>query len=255
MEFEIDCESKDKVFQSLCNGFACDSDKLRNILLALDIEKTYEKNWKNIDIPADEYLYEYAIKQLGNHKPLKRVNWFHLTRTTRQNEFKDGIIPLGNSLDLIWPMLIDIPTNTVIKNNLKALKNKGVPNFHYNLKHNDQFHWGPYAVLVKDTALNANDLAQHDYLGMPEIIEDICNGYEEKFGESIYEIYKSFLVPKIVKFQSSKRIDTGCVEAALCYAYEAVRSNQPSSNCVTCFDGEGSIIEPESIISVTTVEI
>ena len=61
-------------------------------------------------------------------------------------------------------------------------------------------------------------------------------------------------MPKIVKFQSSKRIDTGCVKTALYYAYEAVRSNQPSVNCVTCFDGEGSKIEPESIISVTTVE-
>ncbi len=89
---------------------------------------------------------------------------------------------------------------------------------------------------------------------MPEIIEDICNGYEKKFGESIFEIYQSFLVPKIIKFQSSKRIDTGCVKTALYYAYEAVRSNRPSGICVTCFDGKGSRIKPESIVSVTTVE-
>ena len=254
MEFEIDCDSKDKVFQSLSNGFACDSDQLRSILLELDIEKIYEKDWKNINIRGDEYLYEYAIRQLGNHKPLKMVNWFHLTRTTRQNDFKDGIIPLVDCLDRIWSMLIDIPTDKAIKNNLKALKNNGVPNFLYSLKHNSQLLSGPYACLVKDTAFNANDLGQHDYLRMPEIIEDICNGYEKKFGESIFEIYQSFLVPKIVKFQSSKRIDTGCVKTALYYAYEAVRSNQPSGNCVTCFDGKGSKIKPESIVSVTTVE-
>jgi len=254
MEFEIDCDSKDKVFQSLSNGFACDSDQLRSILLELDIEKIYEKDWKNINIRGDEYLYEYAIRQLGNHKPLKMVNWFHLTRTTRQNDFKDGIIPLVDCLDRIWSMLIDIPTDKAIKNNLKALKNNGVPNFLYSLKHNSQLLSGPYACLVKDTAFNANDLGQHDYLRMPEIIEDICNGYEKKFGESIFEIYQSFLVPKIVKFQSSKRIDTGCVKTALYYAYEAVRSNRPSGNCVTCFDGKGSRIKPESIVSVTTVE-
>lgn len=254
MEFEIDCDSKDKVFQSLSNGFACDSDQLRSILLELDIEKIYEKDRKNIDIRADEYLYEYVIKQLGNHKPLKRVSWFHITRTTRQNDFKDGIIPLVDCLDRIWSMLKDIPTDKVIKNNLKALKNNGVPNCLYRLKHNNQVLSGPYAWLVKDIAFNANDLGQHDYLGMPEIIEDICNGYEKKFGESIFEIYQSFLVPKIVKFQSSKRIDTGCVNTALYYAYEVVRSNQPSHNCVTCFDGKGSKIEPELIVSVTTVE-
>ena len=254
MEFEIDCESKDKIFQSLCNGFACNPDKLANILLEIDIEEIYQENWQHIDIPADEYLYEYAIQKLGNHKQLKMVNWFHLTRTTKQNEFKDGIIPLGDFLDLIWATLIEIPTDTVIKNNLKLLRQNGVPDFHYSLKYNAQFHWGPYAVLVKDTAFNFKELAQHNYLGMPEIIEDICNGYEKKFGESILEIYESVLVPKIVKFQSRKRVDTGCVEAALYYAYEAVRGNPPSSNCVTCFDGEGEKIEPESISSVTIVE-
>lgn|GEM_PF-560112 len=254
MEFEIDSESRDHVFESLCNGFSCKLDDLENILLGLDIEQIYEENWKSIDIPADEYLYQHTIQILGNHKPLKKVNWFHLTRTTKQNDFEDGIIPLGGTLERIWTTLISIPTEPVIKDNLNFLKNNGVPDFHYRLKHNDQFHWGPYAVLVKETAFNASDLSQHDYLGMPEIIEDICNGYEERFGDSIIEIYESSLVPKIVKFQSHQRLDSGCVEAALFYAYELVRGNPPSSNCVTCFDGEGIKIEPSSVISVTTVE-
>jgi len=123
------------------------------------------------------------------------------------------------------------------------------------MKHNNPSHWGPYAVLIKDTAFRSSKLAQHDNLGMPEIIEDICNGYEEKYGESIINMYEASLVPKIVKFKSNKRIDTGCIEAALYYAYEAARGNPPSSNCITCFDSEGVKIEPESIVSVITVEI
>lgn len=253
MEFEIDCESKEHVFQSLSNGFACSTDDLENILLGIDIKEIYEGNWQNIDIPADKYLYQYTVKNIGDHKPLERVNWFHLTRTTRQNEFEDGIIPLGASFERIWSTLINISSDTVIKNNLKILKEKGVPDCHYALKHNDQFLWGPYAVLVKDTAFTMKDLAQHDYLRMPEIIEDICNGYKEKFGESIIEIIESSLVPKIVKFQSSMRVDTGCIEAALFYAYDLAKGNLPSINCVTCFDGKGVKIKQDSIICVTSI--
>jgi len=254
MRFEIDCESKEHVFQSLSNGFSCSIDDLENILLDIDIEKIYADNWENIDIPSDQYLYQYTVNTFGNHKTLGKVNWFHLTRTTKQNEFKDGILPLGESLQSIWTTLIDIPTDAEIINNLKLLKENGVPNYHYNLKHNNRFHSGPYAVLVKDTAFTPESLCQHDYLGMPEIIEDICDGYNIKYGESIIEIIKSFLVPKIVKFQSSMCVDTGCIEAALFYAYELARGNPPSRNCVTCFDGKNAKINPESIIYVTTIE-
>ena len=253
MGFELDCESKEYVFHSLCEGFTCGPDSLKNILLELDLEKIYQENGDNIYIPSEEYLYNYIVKRLGNHKPLKVVNWFHLTRTTKQTEFNDGIIPLGDSLEKIWSALIDIAPDVVIKDNLKLLRQSGVPNHLYGIKHNNPFHWGPYAVLIKETAFRSS--IQHDYLGMPEIIEDICNGYEEKYGESIINIYESSLVPKIVKFKSNKRVDAGCIEAALYYAYEAVRGNPPSSNCITCFDSEGVKIEPESIVSVITVEI
>lgn len=255
MEFALDCESKEYVFQSLCEGFSCGRDSLINTLLELDIENIYEENWEKINIPSEEYLYNYVIEKLGNHKQLEVVNWFHLTRTTKENKFNDGIIPLGDSIERIWSTLIDIAHDAGIKNNLKLLKESGIPNFLYNMKHNDPFHWGPYAVLVKETAFRSRKIAQHDYLGMPEIIEDICNGYEEKYGESITNIYEASLVPKIVKFRSNERVDTGCIEAALYYAYESARGNPPSSNCITCFDSKGVIIKSDSIVSVTTVEI
>jgi hypothetical protein len=253
MKFALDCESKEYALQTLCEGFNCSHDSLKNILLELDIEKIYQENGDNIYIPSEEYLCNYVVNKLGNHKPLALVNWFHLTRTIKQNEFNDGIIPLGDYLEKIWSALIDIAPDVVIKKNLKLLKENGVPNSLYQTKHNNPLHWGPYAVLVKETAFHSS--IQHDYLGMPEIIEDICNGYEEKYGESIINIYESSLVPKIIKFKSNRRIDIGCIETALYYAYLSVRGNPPSSNCITCFDGKCAKIESESIVYVTTVEI
>lgn len=255
MEFELDCESKELVFKSLCDGFACSPKRLEKVLLKLDLNKIYEENWNVVDFPpADKYLYDYIVKNLGNHKPLKMVNWFHLTRTAKRNEFKDGIFPLGGILERIWNTLINIHPDTTVKGNLIFLKNNGVPNSHYLFKYNKQINWGPFAVLIKETAFNPKDIGQHDYLKMPEIIEDICNSYKEKFDRSIKEDYELFLVPKIVKFRSDKRVDTGCVKTALCYAYEVLRGISLSSNCVTCFNGRGLKIEPEAIISVTPIE-
>lgn len=35
-------------------------------------------------------------------------------------------------------------------------------------------HGGPYAILVREVAEHTKAVGQHDYLGMPEIIEDLC---------------------------------------------------------------------------------
>lgn len=137
------------------------------------------------------------------------------------------------------------------KENLERIQKHGVADFQYSLKHNDPFHWGPYAMLVKDTAYHSRDLGNHDYLRMPEIIEDICNGYQKQFGEPIIEFYEQLLIPKVVKFESSSRLDDGCIEAAIYFAYQYVRKMPPNGGTVTCFDGNGTGINFEDIISVS----
>lgn len=248
--FELDCESGLLAIKCLSNGFSCSEEKLRQTLLSIDIDLIYEADWKNIDIPPEEYLYNHILSTIGKHKPLTSIFWFHLTRTTEENEFKDGLLPLGQSLDFVWETMLDLANDEQTRRNLTSMRQLGVRNMHYEAKHKDKIHWGPYAILVKDLAYHAKTLSQHDYLGMPEIIEDICNGYESQFGVSIIEHYEKKLVPKIVKFKSSVALESYHIASALSYAYTFVRGLPPNGGAIYCFDGNGVAIDRSGIESV-----
>jgi len=49
---------------------------------------------------------------------------------------------------------------------------------------------------------------------MPEIVRDICNAYENKYGESISEEIRAGLTPYIVKFVENLPPEVKCVELA-----------------------------------------
>lgn len=252
--FLLDCETGDSAIESLCSAFSCSTETLSRLLFSIDIDAVYKKHWRDINVPAEEYLYSYAVQRLGPHKPLRAVCWFHLTRTLKDNDFNSGIWPLGKSLDSVWDMMISIPQDRMVRERLLQMrKSRSVADWQYSMKSKDPVHWGPYGILVKDVAFCAKDLGQHDYLGMPEIIEDICNGYNAQHGESISEIYSNALIPKIVKFKSSHRLDSRCVEAAISYVYTHIRKQPPCCWSVTCFDGAGVTISTEDILSVGRV--
>lgn len=251
MGFVLNCESGASTLDSLSNGFSCTEEALRAALLAIDLDHIYQKHWQEIDIPSKEYLYNYVAEKFGNHRSLASVCWFHLTRTTEDNEFENGILPLGESLEFVWEMVLCIAKDKQVRNNLALMKRSGVSDYHYKTKSRDVLHWGPYGILVRDVAHHSRELSQHDYLGMPEIVEDICNGYQKQFGTSILGLYEEALIPKIVKFKSSNRLDAGCLEAAIYFAYRYIRGLPPCRGAVTCFDGNGASIPPENILSVS----
>jgi len=253
MGFTLDCETGKSTITSLSNGFSCSEEKLIITLQSIDIEDIYEKQWMQIDVPSEQYLYNYILENIGPHDELSNVYWFHLTRTTKDNMFHDGILPLGESLSIIWDTILGVTENNIIHANLLTMKNNGVQDDLYNLKVPDSFHWGPYAILVQDVAYYANQLGQHDYLAMPEIIEDICNGYEKQFGTSIYQLYEEHLIPKSIKFKSSKYLDVGCIEAAIYHAYTTVKNKPVSGGSISCFDAKGKNIPATDIVSVIEI--
>lgn len=253
MELSLDCGSGDLAIQSLSSAFQCRPEDLANLVKSIDLEAIYQTRWQELEIPSDEYLFLEVVAQFGMPRNPTSVYWFHLTRTTRSNDFSQGLMPLGEVLELLWKTLIELAPSPLVKRNLLDLKNSGVNNFHYNLKSPDKFHWGPYAILVREVAFHAHSLSQHDYLAMPEIIEDICNGYESAYGTSIIDVYESAFVPCIVKFRSDCNYPKACIRAALCYVRTHMRGERPDGGTVMCFDGNGTQIPPSSIVSVEYV--
>lgn len=253
MSFTLDCTTGEKALFSLSEGFDCTISKLKNTLLSLDLDTLYAQGGSNITVPPETYLYQYAVAKLGTHVPLAKTVWLHCTRTHSDEQFSDGILPLNQAVDRVWQMVLSLAPDSKVRDRLIAWGSHSVPDRLYQLRTKNSEHWGPYGFLVKEVALHAEDLGQHDYLKMPELIEDICNAYQKEFGESIFRHYFTILTPKMVAFISDKGCSDNSIKAALGYAYTTVRGLPPDWLAVTCIDCRGIVISPSQIIHVESL--
>ncbi|MDQ1761365.1 hypothetical protein RAS14_16485 [Achromobacter aegrifaciens] len=105
-------------------------------------------------------------------------------------------------------------------------------------------------MLVKDIGACAESVGNHDYLKTPEIVEDICNGYEKLYGEKIQSLIEANLVPTVVKFWSEAPEDQCGLESAIYYSYRTHSKMELTSLANTCFDGRNSIAQPNRIVYV-----
>lgn len=249
MGFNLDCETRESTIATLCEGFNCDESTLSSTLLGLDLEDIYDN--QRPDEAVEDYLYNYVVNNINDHKALESTYFSHFTRVIEGTDFNEGILPLGLLEDRLWELLLSLPYDDATLENLKSLQKDGVPEFQYGFKLSEEQQWGPCGMLIKEMGLYADKLNLHNYLKIPEIIEDICRGYESKYKSSITEVISENLIPMTVKFISNERIENGLVASALCYAYNIVRNLPPSSNSNNGFDGEGRAISADSIISLT----
>jgi hypothetical protein len=109
---------------------------------------------------------------------------------------------------------------------------------------------GPYAMLVRESAFRAREMGNHDYLWLPEIMEDICNGYRVAYGDVIHERLCNALTPFIVKFWSTRILGKNCVESAMYYLYSTAHEEELCDLANTCYDGANSRVPPERIVCV-----
>lgn len=106
--FVTDCENESSTEQSLSNIFRCSINDLKSLLARIDIETIYQDFESSPDIPPDEYVLQKVIQAFGANAAPKMICWFHLTRTTQDATFEQGILPLGNALNGIWGTLLNI---------------------------------------------------------------------------------------------------------------------------------------------------
>ena len=100
-------------------------------------------------------------------------------------------------------------------------------------------------MLVKDVAFHPSEIGNHDYLRVPEIIEDI--GLEKAYAQKAF--------PVIVKFRAEAEFSPEFyLKPMLNYIYCTIRGMDFSLNCNTCFDAKGHIIEPEKIVYVEKIK-
>lgn len=245
----LDCENPVTALESLAKIYDADPNAIRQFFCNLDIDEHYERN--RPELSGDEEMRRLLEVHFGEPKnAISRTYWFHLTRTKSGEEFSSGILPLNAVLPNIWEMLIRIMSLTPHAERLKVMREKGVQNFQFNFKTPDSLHWGPYAMLVKEIGSHAANVGNHDYLKLPEIIEDICLGYEERFGENIQSTIENSLTPTIVKFWTEESDHLYGLSSAIYYVYLSCRRLELSGLANTCFDGSGAAVPNERIVYV-----
>ncbi|HHT9113606.1 MAG: hypothetical protein HZA47_11515 [Planctomycetes bacterium] len=246
----LDCEPYQSTLRCIADIYGLEDTALENILRAINLDLYYQR----YDPPffGDKAVRKILEGLVGQSKELKEVYWFHLTRVFKGTNFLEGIRPLGNALSDIWEKLINMFENTEHSLNLKSLRNIINETYYsfYSLKIKNASHWGPYAILIRDAAFCTKEMGTHDYLRIPEIIEDICNAYKAEYGYEIHEQVISSLIPCIVKFKSKKKLGLDCIEAALYYIYCKITDRRLSIHSNTCFNAENKNIPYEDILNI-----
>jgi hypothetical protein len=249
----LDCESYRSSIKCLADAYAANISDVESFLSALDIEEEYRT--RDVSVLGDAYLVDRFQSQFG--KPVhawSSVCWFHLTRVPANSDFAEGILPLRMALEKIWTTVISVLDDARKKAVLERLRKTGVPDFQYNLKAGVALHDGPYAMLVRESAFHAASMSNHDYLRLPEIIEDICNGYKQYTGESIVDEVANSLKPCIVKFVDYDAANNGdLMRTVLYYCWSKCRNEELCYLANTCFDAKGKTIPRSAVLKVEFV--
>lgn len=244
----LDCETVESTISCIAEVYGVRPEQITAFFDQFDIEQHFARKRPEGDGAHETKRLLEDLYGQPKHV-ITRTYWFHLTRVPEGTSFQDGILPLNEALPRIWGMLHNL-LETKHASRLKAMALDGVSDFQYTLKTTDQIHWGPYAMLVKAIGVCAESVGNHDYLKVPEIVEDICNGYEEVYGESIHPLIEDLLVPTIVKFWSEDPEDQYGLDSAIYYAYLSHRKMELSLSANTCFDGRSSTVQPNRIVYV-----
>ncbi|WP_400223425.1 hypothetical protein [Escherichia coli] len=248
--FTLDCSTRSQALLSLSSGFGCSVMELKKVLLSLDLEQIYETD-HSIMIDSRQYLREYVCRELGIPGEFTTAYWFHGTRTSADNIFENGLLALNQTESLVMDMLVNLAPDAEVKEKLQAWNfHAGVPDHLFRTRTRDKMHWGPYGHLVREVHLHARKLWQHDYVRLPELVEDVCNAYKKKYRQDLTGHYLEVLKPCIVCFRADIDYEKGALEAALSYAYTSVRELPPDSGAVFGIDRHGKSVSVDEIVNV-----
>ena len=252
----LDCESLDSPYASIESIFGLTRQALDGVFVSLAVERFYAEN-RDYPHDAPHLLLERVKTQSSSPGNFDAVCWFHLTRSQSAKTFENGILPLGNQIEAIWESLRLLVGSRISDQGWADFRtNMGDSHsaYLYRLKVNDRDHWGPYGVLVRDVAFCATEIGNHDYLCVPEIIEDICLCFADRFNFDLLSEFTQNSQPYIVKFIDESP-HPSCLPPALYYLYSKFRRECLSLSCNTCFDGSGTIVPNAAIQKIEVARV
>jgi hypothetical protein len=182
--------------------------------------------------------------------------YFHGTRAVDLEVFRRrGILPLAQMVDEIWATLRELVDDEISDEDWEAFRRDvasgrtGRSGHLYRHKVGAGVDDGPFALVVRDVLLNPDSTGSHDYLGCPEIVDDIAGPFASAHGINLAQRFCDVSKPCIVKFRSTQ-LRLGAINAALWYAYTQLRDGEITSSANYSFDGAGTPVLPEDVVAV-----
>ncbi len=247
----LDCESVETTYDSLQTILGMSRNDIEGVFDGLDIDRFYEERPDSL-IEPDELVFSAVTNGLPPIGAFDRVCWFHLTRTVENNAFRRGILPLGECIGAIWDSLYQTAQDHIsvgewnhFRQDLGSSESADL----YREKVGNPFHWGPYGILIRDVAFKANEMGSHDYLLVPEIVEDICRCFAATYDVDLLKAFCENTKPCIIKFIHDETRQ-GYTKAALYYLYSIYSRRRLSLFCNPCFDAKGEPIPKKQILKI-----
>jgi hypothetical protein len=251
----LDCESRQSAEATVLAAFGSTAAELHAFLADPSHLAHFEANWQTIPVDFDRFLFQRACRTLGTPALPQELCWFHGTRVPAGTSFEEGILPLRAVVPSLQERLTAELDDSAAKEAVhRAFANKGGNGFHFGNKLTHEVHGGPYGILVREVADYANALGQHDYLRMPEIIEDLCDEVQAECGLELLPLFEERWRPALVKFIAPAG-DSGefALAVALRYLRAVELDGKPDKGAVWCFDGDNQVVSHERILKVDFV--
>jgi hypothetical protein len=241
----LDMETDESAYESLKTILTVSRDELNRFFDKVRVSD-FTENPPRAARTFGEYLLKGIEKIKGKSKAIDRTCFFHFTRVSQEESFKDGLLPLGIIVERIWQGLRALVKTNCPEAEWKRFRKEFNQSQHhsaylYRLKVNDATQWGPYAFLIRNTDHRENGERNHNYLRTPEIVEDICTVYREIFGFDLLSAYMQSTVPCVVKFYLDEKIDR-VLSVALSHLHNRFKNLGCFDECEYSHNTNGELI-------------
>ena len=244
----LDCESIDSIYGSLETIAGAKRSAIESFLDSMDLDALYNSS-SPPSCPRNDYLLDAFRKNFHSSLSYDATCWFHLTRVAENTNFEAGILPLGQQLDSIWDFLHSLVRTAISEKLWNDFRQGKLQGTDYLMKTENPFHWGPYAILVRDIAFMPKEVGNHDYLFGPEIVEDICICFEKVHKIDLLALFRKSTKPCIVKFVDSTP-QSKYLRATIFYLYATHRHDRLRDYCNDGLDARGVAVPRDRILKV-----
>lgn len=247
----LDCDSFERALDSVAVLVGVQPAELVKCLSTFQLDQVPEQERE--DHRYDDLLVRHALGMGPDRLPRPRETmWFHATRVRPGTTFAEGILPLPLALESIWQFLGELAADWSSQREWADFRTglAGRTDDRYFLKVSYRVQGGPFAFLVRPMIFESSTIGNHDYLGIPEIVEDICLSYAEVCGRDLGQRFIDATRPCIVKFRTAEWEEDNSVQAALMFLHRSLTHQKLTLSCNTFYSGYNVAVPQEAIVRV-----